>query len=221
MFGLTTATIVCHRQQTRTDIIGAITGRHADMVTHASYSTPSAQYQFPSSSAHHNQSHHSHHSSGHQQTSSGQYYQYSNPTDEYYQRNPKFRFEKSRRSVATNHSEASDFSVRLSGHNVAPSIASFRTASERDQDAASVQRVAAAHLLNDASEHPYGSGVGGGDDVNLSLRGVMSWAKQASLLSRLFIIFFKTNCLYKLSIFTIARVQIEKYRRCHGRTTCI
>ncbi|KAF9147210.1 hypothetical protein BG015_011182, partial [Linnemannia schmuckeri] len=172
VFGLTTATIVCHGQQTRTDIIGAITGRHADMVTHTSYSTPSTQYQFPNSSTHH--SHHSHHS--HQQTPSGQYYQYSNPTDEYYQRNPKFRFEKSRRSVATNHSEASDFSVRPSGHNVAPSIASFRTASERDPDASSIQK--AAYPLNDASEYSFGGGVGG-DDASLNLRRSESRSRSA------------------------------------------
>ncbi|KAF9541706.1 hypothetical protein EC957_002725 [Mortierella hygrophila] len=170
VFGLTTATIVCHGQQTRTDIIGAITGRHADMATHASYSTPSTQYQLPNSSAHH--SHHSHHN--HQQTPSGQYYQYSNPTDEYYQRNPKLRLEKSRRSVATNYSEASDFSVRPSGHNVAPSIASFRTTSERDQDAASIQRV--AHPLNDTSEYSFGGGVGG-DDASFNLRPPESKSK--------------------------------------------
>lgn len=177
MFGLTTATIVCHGQQTRTDIIGAITGRHADMATHASYSTPSTQYQFPNSSAHHN--HHSHHN--HQQTPSGQYYQYSNPTDEYYQRNPKFRLERSRRSVATNHSEASDFSVRPSGHNVAPSIASFRTTSERDLDAASIQKV--AHPLNDTSEYSFG-----GDDASPNLRRV-SHGRSIVTLSRLFFIF--------------------------------
>ncbi|KAF9333557.1 hypothetical protein BGZ91_011200 [Linnemannia elongata] len=163
VFGLTTATIVCHGQQTRTDIIGAITGRHADMATHSSYSTPSTQYHLPNSSVHH--SHHSHHS--HQQTPSGQYYQYSNPTDEYYQRNPKFRLEKSRRSVATNYSEASDFSVRPSGHNVAPSIASFKTTNERDQDTASIQRV--SHPLNDTSEYSFGGGVGA-DDASLILR---------------------------------------------------
>ncbi|KAK3842590.1 MAG: hypothetical protein J3R72DRAFT_442685 [Linnemannia gamsii] len=138
------------------------------MATHASYSTPSTQYQFPSN-AHH--SHHSHHS--HQQTPSGQYYQYSNPTDEYYQRNPKLRLEKSRRSVATNHSEASDFSMRPSGHHVAPSIASFRTASERDQDSASIQRT---HPLNDASEYSFAGGVGG-DDGSLSLRRSESRSK--------------------------------------------
>jgi hypothetical protein len=158
------------------------------MVTHASYTTPSTQYQLPGSSANHN---HSHHSSSHQQGPSGQYYQYSNPTEEYYQRNPKFRLEKSRRSVATNHSEASDFSVRPSGHNVAPSIASFRTASERDQDAASVQRAAAAHLLNDASEYSYGGGVGGADDASISLRRVMSWAKQALFALQGFSIYFQ------------------------------
>ncbi|KAF9123660.1 hypothetical protein BGW39_008804 [Mortierella sp. 14UC] len=170
VFGLTTATIVCHGQQTRTDIIGAITGRHADMATHASYSTPSTQYQFPSGT-HHN--HHSHHS--HQQTPSGQYYQYSNPTDEYYHRNPKLRLEKSRRSVATNHSEASDFSVRPSGHHVAPSIASFRTTSERDHDAASIQRT---HPLNDTSEYSFAGGVGG-DDASLSPRRPESRSKSA------------------------------------------
>ncbi|KAF8939554.1 hypothetical protein BGZ47_008125 [Haplosporangium gracile] len=174
VFGLTTATIVCHGQQTRTDIIGAITGRHADMNTHASYSTSSTQYQFPNSSTHH--SHHSHHS--HQQTPSGQYYQYSNPTDEYYQRNSKFRFEKSRRSVATNHSEASDFSVRPLGHNVAPSITSFRTASERDPDASSIQK--AAYPLNDAIEYSFGGGVGvDGDDASLSLRRSESRSRSA------------------------------------------
>ncbi|KAF9102875.1 hypothetical protein BGX29_004104 [Mortierella sp. GBA35] len=170
VFGLTTATVVCHGQQTRTDIIGAITGRHADMATHASYSTPSTQYHF-TNSAHH--SHLSHH--GHQQASSGQYYQYSNPTDEYYQRNPKFRLEKSRRSVATNHSEASDYSGRPSGHHVAPSIASFRTANERDQDAASIQR---SHPLNDTSEYSHGGGVGG-DDGSLSPRRSESRSKSA------------------------------------------
>ncbi|KAF9903709.1 hypothetical protein EC991_003436 [Linnemannia zychae] len=167
VFGLTTATIVCHGHQTRTDIIGAITGRHADMATHASYSTPSTQYQFSGGT------HHSHHN--HQQTPSGQYYQYSNPTDEYYQRNPKLRLEKSRRSVATNHSEASDFSMRQSGHNVAPSIASFRTTSERDQDAASIRRT---HPLNDTSEYSFAGGVGG-DDANLSLRRSESRSKSA------------------------------------------
>ncbi|KAG9062098.1 hypothetical protein KI688_006823 [Linnemannia hyalina] len=171
VFGLTTATIVCHGHQTRTDIIGAITGRHADMATHASYSTPSTQYQHPNSSAHH--SHHSHHN--HQHTPSGQYYQYSNPTDEYYQRNPKIRLEKSRRSVATNYSEASDFSVRPSGHNVAPSIASFRTTNERDQDAASIQRV--AHPLNDTSEYSFGGGGVGGDDASFNLRQSESRSK--------------------------------------------
>lgn len=165
------------------------------MATHASYTTPSTQYQFPNSNPHH--SHHSHHS--HQQTPSGQYYQYSNPTDEYYQRNPKFRLEKSRRSVATNHSEASDFSVRPSGQNVAPSIASFRTTSERDQDAASIQR--AAHPLNDTSEYSFGGGVGG-DDASINLRRV-SHGRSIVTLSRLFISFFKANPIYLLSISTI------------------
>ncbi|KAG0083425.1 hypothetical protein BGZ92_010785, partial [Podila epicladia] len=81
----------------------------------------------------------------HQTTPSGHYYQYSNPGDEYSQRS-KTRLEKSRRSVATNYSEASEISHRVSDsqhnsqhghhhsshhHRATPSIASVRT-SERD-----------------------------------------------------------------------------------------
>ncbi|KAG0039607.1 hypothetical protein BGZ82_007465 [Podila clonocystis] len=144
VFGLTTATIVCHSHQTKTDIIGAITGRHADMATHTNgvsqypYSTHHGSHQHPSSL--HSQHHHHH-----QTTPSGHYYQYSNPGDEYSQRS-KTRLEKSRRSVATNYSEASEISHRVSEsqhhhgsqhhqqhhqHQATPSIASVRT-SERD-----------------------------------------------------------------------------------------
>ncbi|KAF9361113.1 hypothetical protein BGX26_005742 [Mortierella sp. AD094] len=167
VFGLTTATIVCHGQQTRADIIGAITGRHADIANHTNLSTQSSQYQFPSGSytgghhLHHHPIHHSHH--GHQQTPSGQYYQYSNPVDEYTQRSAKMRLEKSRRSIATNHSEASEYSFRPSEHNAAPSIASFKTTSERDQDVASVRRGYPQHEASDYSR-------GGGDDSSLNPR---------------------------------------------------
>ncbi|KAG0022651.1 hypothetical protein BGZ81_008447 [Podila clonocystis] len=144
VFGLTTATIVCHSHQTKTDIIGAITGRHADMATHTNgvsqypYSTHHGSHQHPSSL--HSQHHHHH-----QTTPSGHYYQYSNPGDEYSQRS-KTRLEKSRRSIATNYSEASEISHRVSEnqhhhgsqhhqqhhqHQATPSIASVRT-SERD-----------------------------------------------------------------------------------------
>ncbi|KAI1315266.1 hypothetical protein EDD11_001047 [Mortierella claussenii] len=170
VFGLTTATIVCHRQQTRPDIIGAITGRHADITA----STPSAQHPFPTSSyigsLHPSSStsatgvggaHHSHHR---QSTSSGQYYQYSNPADEYTQRSAKLRFENSRRSIATNHSGASEYSFRPSEKNVTPSIASFRTASERDQDVSSIRR--GHHRQQDSGDYSRG----GGDDISITLR---------------------------------------------------
>ncbi|KAF9202247.1 hypothetical protein BGZ49_007571 [Haplosporangium sp. Z 27] len=104
----------------------------------------SNQYQFPPGSyaGNHHLLHTSHHYNhhGHQQTASGQYYQYSNPADEYTQRSAKMRLEKSRRSIATNHSEASEYSFRPSEHNAAPSISSFKTTSERDQDGGSVRR---------------------------------------------------------------------------------
>ncbi|KAF9108555.1 hypothetical protein BGX27_008290 [Mortierella sp. AM989] len=174
VFGLTTATIVCHGQQTRADIIGAITGRHADMANHAHSSTQSSQYQFPPSSyngSHHLHPHHySHHS--HQQTPSGQYYQYSNPMDEYTQRSAKMRMEKSRRSIATNHSEASEYSFRPSEHNAAPSISSFKTTSERDPDGGSVRR----GYQQEASDYSRGGG-GGADDSSLNLRHSESRSK--------------------------------------------
>ncbi|KAF9922042.1 hypothetical protein FBU30_007884 [Linnemannia zychae] len=167
VFGLTTATIMCHGQQTRADIIGAITGRHADMATHGSYSTSSAQYQLPNS-AHY--SHHSH--QGHSQAAAGHYYQYSNPMDEYYQRNSRFRYDKSRRSVATNHSEASDYSMRPGGQRpTAPSISSFRTTVDRDPDSSSIRR---SHQFSEASEHAAGVG---GDDASLHLRRSESRSK--------------------------------------------
>ncbi|KAF9574733.1 hypothetical protein EC968_005738 [Mortierella alpina] len=166
VFGLTTATIVCHEHQTRSDIIGAITGRHADML---SSSTPSSQYQFPVHQ-YSNHTQHSHHSSQLPQSSgstgAGQYYQYSNPTEDYIQRSSRLRFEKSRRSIATNYSEHSDYSFRPSEHNnAAPSIASFRTASERDPDAASIQQPRGYHV-QDMSEYSRT----GGDDSSLNLR---------------------------------------------------
>ncbi|KAG0356882.1 hypothetical protein BG005_004146 [Podila minutissima] len=151
VFGLTTATIVCHGHQTKTDIIGAITGRHADMATHTNgvsqypYSTHTSIASHHHHSSHHHPSLHSQHH--HQQTTpSGHYYQYSNPGDEYSQRS-KTRLEKARRSVATNYSEASEISHRVSDsqhnnqhghhhsshhhHQATPSIGSVRT-SERD-----------------------------------------------------------------------------------------
>lgn len=153
VFGLTTATIVCHGQQTKTDIIGAITGRHADMATHTNgvsstqypYSTHTSITSHPHHHSHHPPSLHSQHSHHpHHTTPSGHYYQYSNPGDEYSQRS-KTRFEKSRRSVGTNYSEASEISHRVTEsrhdhgsqhhshyhHQATPSIASVRT-SERD-----------------------------------------------------------------------------------------
>ncbi|KAG0368672.1 hypothetical protein BC939DRAFT_452484 [Gamsiella multidivaricata] len=169
VFGLTTATIVCHGHQTRADIIAAITGRHADTTTHAGPSTLSGQYQLPAnnytSGVHnnHHHYHHPHHSShhNHQQIPS-HFYQYSNPADDYTQRSAKIRLEKSRRSTATNHSEASDYSFRPSEHNAAPSIASFRTASERDLDGGSIRR---GHLPLEPSEYSRG-----GDDSSINLR---------------------------------------------------
>ncbi|KAF9434069.1 hypothetical protein BGZ76_008631 [Entomortierella beljakovae] len=156
VFGLTTATIVCHPQQTRADIIGAITGRHTDIANQVNSSTQSSQYQFPAGSYNggHHLHHYSHHS--HQQTPSGQYYQYSNPADEYTQRNAKIRIEKSRRSIATNHSEASEYSYK---NNHAPSISSFKTTSERDQDGGSVRR-----------GYPQQDFNSGADDSSLSIR---------------------------------------------------
>ncbi|KAG0000787.1 hypothetical protein BGZ79_005477 [Entomortierella chlamydospora] len=98
-----------------------------------------------------------------EQAPSGQYYQYSNPADEYTQRSAKLRLEKSRRSIATNHSEASDYSFRPYEHNAAPSIASFKTASERDQDVASIRRGYPQHEASDYSR-------GGNDDSSLNPR---------------------------------------------------
>ncbi|KAF9290572.1 hypothetical protein BGZ68_006682 [Mortierella alpina] len=178
VFGLTTATIVCHEHQTRSDIIGAITGRHADML---SSSTPSSQYQFPvhQYSSHSQQHQHQHHHSQQLQpstsSSTGQYYQYSNPTDDYIQRNSRLRFEKSRRSIATNYSEQSDYSFQPSEHkNAAPSIASFRTASERDVDGASIQQQQPrGYHVQDTSEFSRA----GGDDSSLSLRRSESRSK--------------------------------------------
>ncbi|KAF9962483.1 hypothetical protein BGZ72_004852 [Mortierella alpina] len=173
VFGLTTATIVCHEHQTRSDIIGAITGRHADML---SSSTPSSQYQFPVHQySNHSQHHHSQQLQPSTGSSAGQYYQYSNPTDDYIQRSSRLRFEKSRRSIATNYSEQSDYSFRPSehnNHNAAPSIASFRTASERDPDGASIQQQRGYHA-QDASEYSRT----GGDDSSLSLRRSESRSK--------------------------------------------
>ncbi|CAO3565212.1 unnamed protein product [Mortierella alpina] len=181
VFGLTTATIVCHEHQTRADIIGAITGRHADIL-HSS--TPSSQYQFPihQYSNHSQQQHHQqqqHYGQPMQPSSSstgggGHYYQYSNPTDDYMQRSSRLRFEKSRRSIATNYSEQSDYSFRPSEHNnAAPSIASFRTASERDPDAASIQLQSRGYHAQDTSEYSRA----GGDDSSLSLRRSESRSK--------------------------------------------
>ncbi|KAG9327191.1 hypothetical protein KVV02_000907 [Mortierella alpina] len=181
VFGLTTATIVCHEHQTRSDIIGAITGRHADML---SSSTPSSQYQFPvhqysnhTQQQHQHQHHHSQQLQPSNSTGAGQYYQYSNPTDDYIQRSSRLRFEKSRRSIATNYSEHSDYSFRPSEHhNAAPSIASFRTASERDADAASIQQQqqqSRGYHVQDTSEYSRA----GGDDSSLSLRRSESRSK--------------------------------------------
>ncbi|KAF9580879.1 hypothetical protein BGW38_002295 [Lunasporangiospora selenospora] len=65
VFGLSTAVITCHGQQTRAEFISAVTGRQPDVVTQTNLSTPSAQYQYrvnnPSGSHHH--AHHS--SQGH------------------------------------------------------------------------------------------------------------------------------------------------------------
>ncbi|GJJ67849.1 hypothetical protein EMPS_00195 [Entomortierella parvispora] len=143
VFGLTTATIVCHGQQTRADIIAAISGRHADI--HTNSSTPSAQYQLPGSvhhhllnhSHHHNQGHPHHQHHQHNQASSSNHYQHY--TDDNTQRGgTRQRTERSRRSIATSHSEASDYSVRPS-ETMTPSIISFKTASERDpMDAGSI-----------------------------------------------------------------------------------
>ncbi|KAG0196348.1 hypothetical protein BGX28_010263 [Mortierella sp. GBA30] len=171
VFGLTTATIVCHEQQTRTDIIGAVTGRHADI---AHSSTPSSHYQFPAHShtpGHQHSSHAQHNQHQPQQTSAGQYYQYSNPIDDYIQRSSRLRFEKSRRSIATNYSEASDYSQRPSEYNIAPSIASFKTASERDPDGASIQRER-GHHQQETSDHSRG-----GDESSMSLRRSESRSK--------------------------------------------
>ncbi|KAI8596394.1 hypothetical protein EDD21DRAFT_388380 [Dissophora ornata] len=163
VFGLTTATIVCHGQQTRADIISAITGRHADMAAHATPSTPSSQYQF---SGHHHHSYHQGHLT-HPHPTPGHYYQFSNPTDEYAQRSAKLRFEKSRRSVATNHSEASDYSLR---HHP-PSIASFKTVSERDLDGGSIRRRNSQHEPSEYSR--------GGEDSHMGSRQSDSRSKGA------------------------------------------
>ncbi|KAG0249892.1 hypothetical protein BG011_008844 [Mortierella polycephala] len=192
VFGMTTATIVCHGQQTRADIIGAITGRHADMASHPNHpSTSSTQYLYPTnthtnnslhhhSSQHYLHNHHPHHYNGqHQASTSGAYYQYSNPADDFAQRTAKLRLEKSRRSVATNHSEASDYSLRPSehNHNMAPSIASFKTASERDLDGASIQRGGGGgggFHQQDVSEYSRG-----GDESTLGLRMSESRSKNS------------------------------------------
>ncbi|ORZ28116.1 hypothetical protein BCR41DRAFT_391584 [Lobosporangium transversale] len=185
VFGLTTATIVCHAQQTRSDIIGAITGRHADISSstpgqHSSHgngggggsgAVGNGSYIGQHPHHHHYQNNSSVYS--HPHTPSGQYYQYSNPMDEYVQRNAKLRFEKSRRSVATNYSEASDYSFRPHAEkNGAPSIASFRTASERDPDGGSIRR-GGHHLRNDSGDYSRG----GGDDSSMTLRRSESRSK--------------------------------------------
>ncbi|KAG0309201.1 hypothetical protein BGZ98_004501 [Dissophora globulifera] len=170
VFGLTTATIVCHAQQTRADIIGAITGRHAEMVNS---STPSSQYQPPLTS-YISGGHYPHHSLhpghfAHQQTSSGQYYQHSNPTDENTHRISRSRLEKSRRSIGTTHSGTSDYSLQPSNHNAAPSISSFKTASERDHDSGSIRK---GHLLQEPGDFSRSGGdsesrsKGAGDAMN-------------------------------------------------------
>ncbi|KAF9179426.1 hypothetical protein BGZ51_006926 [Haplosporangium sp. Z 767] len=111
-----------------------------------------------------------------QASTSGAYYQYSNPADDFAQRNAKLRLEKSRRSVATNHSEASDYSLRPSeyNYNVAPSIASFKTASERDLDGVSIQRGGGGFHQQDVSEHSRG-----GDESTMGLRMSESRSKNA------------------------------------------
>ncbi|KAK3809958.1 MAG: hypothetical protein J3Q66DRAFT_61554 [Benniella sp.] len=146
-------------------------------MTHAGSSTPSSQYQFPTSTGsagnyhhmHHHHNHHLHHH-GHysyRQGPSGHYQ--SNHPDDYSQRSSKLRFEKSRRSVATNHSEASDYSIRPSEHNAAPSIASFKTASERDPDRWSIQRGLGQQEPSEATH-----------DSSLTLRRSESRSKGAS-----------------------------------------
>ncbi|KAF9426155.1 hypothetical protein BGZ94_006863 [Podila epigama] len=163
VFGLTTATIVCHGQQTKTDIIAAITGRHADMATHANggvsvpYPSHSAYASTATGAPHHNH-HHPHNSSSYYSQhplapssgggggggTSGHYYHYSNPGEDYTQRSAKMRFERSRRSVATNYSEASELSQRVTEYQttagmagavpvaVSPSITSVKTATDHD-----------------------------------------------------------------------------------------
>ncbi|KAF9897803.1 hypothetical protein BX616_004955, partial [Lobosporangium transversale] len=167
------------------DIIGAITGRHADISSstpgqHSSHgngggggsgAVGNGSYIGQHPHHHHYQNNSSVYS--HPHTPSGQYYQYSNPMDEYVQRNAKLRFEKSRRSVATNYSEASDYSFRPHAEkNGAPSIASFRTASERDPDGGSIRR-GGHHLRNDSGDYSRG----GGDDSSMTLRRSESRSK--------------------------------------------
>ncbi|KAF9161719.1 hypothetical protein DFQ26_004211 [Actinomortierella ambigua] len=131
VYGLTTATIVCHDQQTRQDIIGAITGRHSDIVSHTA-SSSAAHYQFPSNNTIGGGT--SNTALGgyaaHGSLGQGQMYQYSNPGDDFLQqRHVMMRYEKSRRSIATTHSGISEYSLRPS-EKYAQSI---RTMNGRDQ----------------------------------------------------------------------------------------
>ncbi|KAG0238896.1 hypothetical protein BGW42_000057 [Actinomortierella wolfii] len=144
VYGLTTATIICHGQQTRQDIIGAITGRHSDIVSHTA-SSSTAHYQYASTNTVGGSTsgtalggHGAQGSLGHSQM-----YHYSNPGDDFIQqRHAMMRYEKSRRSIATTHSEMSEYSLRPS-EKYAQSI---RTMNGRDQK--SYEDMASLHFAH-------------------------------------------------------------------------
>ncbi|KAG0228901.1 hypothetical protein BGW41_003247 [Actinomortierella wolfii] len=144
VYGLTTATIICHGQQTRQDIIGAITGRHSDIVSHTA-SSSTAHYQYASTNTVGGSTsgtalggHGAQGSLGHSQM-----YHYSNPGDDFLQqRHAMMRYEKSRRSIATTHSEMSEYSLRPS-EKYAQSI---RTMNGRDQK--SYEDMASLHFAH-------------------------------------------------------------------------